>query len=917
MSAMSLISTSFGLLLQLAFRAGEDPAPAISRIEALPETIRIHVASVPGERVRIGELRPHEPLLPGARIVPVWEGAFTADTVSIARFKDARDRLFSRFVLLSKTGEAGVGPSHWVDDCAQIGSRAQPFAVPRSVKGLQCIVDVEDALRLGISHAAHNINLPALFAGGEGSDAERIDVDGIKLPVSSSELRRLDETFGRLTAAGIRNYAILLNYVPARTEAGNPWIHPATDLAHAPNHLGAFNLTTESGYLHYRAAIELLCERYSRPGAPYGALEGLIIGNEIQAHWWWHNLGLAEPSQVVADYQRACRVAALAAAKHHAGIQVFISMDHHWAQPMDPDPRKFIPGRPFLDAFAARARAEGDFPWCVAFHPYPENLFQPRFWDDRDATQSFDTPKITFKNLEVLAAYLAQPQFFRNDGKRRPIILSEQGFHGPDGRPTEDLQAAAYAFAWERVRRIPEIEAFIYHRHVDHPNEGGLQLGLWTAPPAAQGRAKRIREVFESAGTERWDATTSFAKEIVGARDWGEARRRGAFRSVSASSSTKGFEPSGAVDGRRFSATSGAAWRGEAGKAPWTLTLELPARQRVGSILQVLGDDLELFQNAPRKYIWQSSRDGVEWRDLAETRMDHERRLFRTHRLRDAGDLVAVRMVILESEGDAPVVREVEIYPEIDSKIEFPDWVVAVATDEKRNIGDASAFLRLARSLGGESTLSAQRVWLDSFDPAFVQAEPRPLCAFLTGNYADWCQRTREPWRGTQEISAKGNLPIWAACGGAQGLAILSEHGVDSEWDCPHCRDPKNPKTPIYGHIGHTASKPCGDYSACLREQGPTRIRQIGKDPVFDGLPDELTSMESHCGQIEWAPKEWRLIATAGEEAKTRVQCIRREDRPVYAAQFHMEMEGAPESSGKLMANFLKISREWRTSKKE
>ena len=69
----------------------------------------------------------------------------------------------------------------------------------------------------------------------------------------------------------------------------------------------------------------------------------------------------------------------------------------------------------------------------------------------------------------------------------------------------------------------------------------------------------------------------------------------------------------------------------------------------------------------------------------------------------------------------------------------------------------------------------AQHVWLDDFNPEFIAIEPQPTAAFLSGNLAEWCQRTREPWRGTQKILAQGALPIWASCGGAQGLAILSE----------------------------------------------------------------------------------------------------------------------------------------------
>jgi hypothetical protein len=133
---------------------------------------------------------------------------------------------------------------------------------------------------------------------------------------------------------------------------------------------------------------------------------------------------------------------------------------------------------------------------------------------------------------------------------------------------------------------------------------------------------------------------------------------------------------------------------------------------------------------------------------------------------------------------------------------------------------------------------------------------------------------------------------MWASCGGAQGLAILAEVGVDRPWDCPHCRDPLAPRTPIYTHIGHTGTRPCGDYSACIFERGPHRVRQLTSDPVFHGLPAEFSVMESHCGQIEWPPQGWQLIATAGEGTKTKTQCLRLKDQCIYAAQFHIEMDG-------------------------
>jgi hypothetical protein len=148
-------------------------------------------------------------------------------------------------------------------------------------------------------------------------------------------------------------------------------------------------------------------------------------------------------------------------------------------------------------------------------------------------------------------------------------------------------------------------------------------------------------------------------------------------------------------------------------------------------------------------------------------------------------------------------------------------------------------------------------------------------------------------------------IPIWASCGGAQALAIISEHGVEKPWDCPHCRDPKEPKTPIYGHIGHTGRTKCGDYSQCIFERGPHQVRKVTNDPAFSTLESVFAVMQSHCGQIVYTPDGWELIAEGGPGAKTRVQCIRRKKAPIYAAQFHIEMEGTPDSSRIVMSNFL------------
>jgi len=320
-----------------------------------------------------------------------------------------------------------------------------------------------------------------------------------------------------------------------------------------------------------------------------------------------------------------------------------------------------------------------------------------------------------------------------------------------------------------------------------------------------------------------------------------------------------------------------------------------------------------MLSGAPKHYCWQWSRDGRSWENLQSTVVRNERRLFRVHRLPEACRITHLRLAIDQCLGDAPSLREAEFYADPSARIDFGDWIIAVSTAvQNRSLpGFAAGFERLVRDCPGWENVPLQHIWLGDMDESFVAAEPYPLCALLSGNTLEWCQQAQGPWRGTQEVLKNRNLPIWAACGGAQALAILQETGVDKPWDCPRCRDPKNPKSPVYSHIGHTGPAKCGDYSRNVSERGQYSVRQVARDPVFQGLPEVFEVMESHVGQIAYVPKSWVRVATKGPGALTENQCLRVADRYIYAAQFHIDMPGTPENSRRIMGNFLRLAKSW------
>ena len=493
----------------------------ILRVAATPTSVRINVAGA-GQPAKLVELRPHEDYDATRDWPTLWEGRLMPQTLEIPRDHGQRDRLYSRFLLVDAVTRRPVGKPQWATDLSALPARDFAIPWPESIKGVTCPVDLDDLKALGVKYVDTNVVLAGVLDWRSKEPKAAWNVDGEPIGINLDYVRGLDAQIQRMTAMGINVTLIVLNSVPRQPEPGNPLIHPRTDLANAPNHLGAFNCTDERGFRHYRAAMEFLADRYSRPDRKFGLVSGYIIGNELQAHWQWHNIGRASLDELVADYARSLRIAWLACRRAHRDLRVYVSMEHHWASRVQ-QPDRSVRGDRLLEALNARIRAQGNVPWHVAFHPYPSNLRKPRFWNDPDAWLALDTPKITFRNIEVLPAVLRQERFLF-EGEPRRIILSEQGLHCPDGPDGEAVQAAAYAAAYHKLRHVPEIDAFMLHRHVDYRGEG-IRVGLWSCRqdgdhPCVPDRKRQMWEVFRAADTPQWEAAFAFAKPIVGIESW-------------------------------------------------------------------------------------------------------------------------------------------------------------------------------------------------------------------------------------------------------------------------------------------------------------------------------------------------------------------------------------------------------------
>jgi hypothetical protein len=515
----SFILVSLASLISCSFSYGQTDSSL--KIAVIEDRVRLTWEAQSGS-IEIRELPLHTNADLARETSTVWSGDGSSAAADVPRFDGARDRLFARFQIVGANRQP-IGAPQFVSDFSGLPVREHSLQRPKGKKGLACIVDDEDLSALGAEWAAQNIDIGGLVDWQNPNPELSFEFEGRRVGLGAGAVARLDRAMKSKADRGVAVVGILLNYVHHRTPRNSQMVHPRTDPATVPMGPAAFNTASAEGMFLYRAITRWIVDRYTDPAAPHGRLTGLVIGNELQSHWLWYHLGEAEEDYVLDEYFAAVRAADLCARSVPRDFRVYLSLEHHWTlRGHAEDALCEIAGVTILRGINERAKRSGDFPWNLAFHPYPENLFDPRFWKDATAPLRLDAPRVTFQNLEVLTGFLRQPEFLW-DGKPRHIALTEQGFHCRKDEKGEAMQAAAYAYAWKRINAIPEIESFIYHRHVDYPGEGGLNLGLRECEggnPNGMGRKRPIWDVFQKAGTPEEDSAFAFALPMVGRNDW-------------------------------------------------------------------------------------------------------------------------------------------------------------------------------------------------------------------------------------------------------------------------------------------------------------------------------------------------------------------------------------------------------------
>jgi len=95
---------------------------------------------------------------------------------------------------------------------------------------------------------------------------------------------------------------------------------------------------------------------------------------------------------------------------------------------------------------------------------------------------------------------------------------------------------------------------------------------------------------------------------------------------------------------------------------------------------------------------------------------------------------------------------------------------------------------------------------------------------------------------------------------------------------------------------------------AARAEFGRTRLFVENDGDLFNGLPREFDVWESHNDEVKTVPKGFQVLARSDT---CPVEAMRSLERPLYALQFHPEVENTDHGQD-IFRNFLKVVEEWK-----
>ncbi|MCI8332397.1 MAG: hypothetical protein HFE78_06195 [Clostridiales bacterium] len=404
---------------------------------------------------------------PVSELVAKKELSFTVDLA-----EDIARRKYSKYILAVSDGEgyAAISGSHYIDN-PEVLATERNFPASKTGKAGILNADTEVTGELGVSKSIVRAALNELVSDSV-DEGQKIDYAGKTYYVDKEKLITLDNQIRTLSEQGIEVYVQLVLTAPVEDMADAAKVLYASSESKDASFY-ALDTTSEQGTDLYCALVEFLADRYTRDDHAFGHAPGFIFGcsvNDGRGHYY---MGPTNATLFISSLSRAVRLTSWALRSVSPKIDFYVSFGNNF-QSAVLDPAQ-TPSEE-LD-FSAKQVMDGlvsvlpSVPFGFALSAGASDG-RADFWTDPLADNTFDTPFITMKNIELMAEYIAQPAMLCG-GFLRDVIISDFRVSAGDSTiSAQSAQAAALVCAYYKAYQIEEISALFYGAPFDTQDSG-------------------------------------------------------------------------------------------------------------------------------------------------------------------------------------------------------------------------------------------------------------------------------------------------------------------------------------------------------------------------------------------------------------------------------------------------------------
>ena len=467
------------------------------------------------KKLYLFEFEPHESTSDLSGMAPVKEFKVGSQVSFKIPFIDGNDnRMYSKFAVAEKLDSGTyklITGARYTENVEILAANTEPYPSGSTKKGL-AVQMFSDAQQLGVAHTVINVPINEYMHSANSDKSVSFHYNGQTFYLDKNLMAILDHKVKTYSEAGINVYLNILLSAPKDSSiSGFYYDNISPDATYY-----ALNTKNETSMKSFRAFMDYICARYTDPSHTHGFVPAIIVGFEVNSNSEWNNVGSADLSSYIYSYVTAFRVAYTAMRSHYSEGMAYISLGNNFNYVEDP--AVDFPAEDFLSAFNTAVKSSGDIEWGLSVNIYPTEAGGADYWNDAMAQNDFDTPFITMKNIGTLTDYMSKDALMYAS-EPRSIIIGEYGLPGnPSNNDSMMLQAAAYALSYYTVSKNEHIDALIYSRHIDNPEEY-YHYGLWTGDStgiSAASMKKPIYNVFSLIDTDESEAATSFVKQVIG-----------------------------------------------------------------------------------------------------------------------------------------------------------------------------------------------------------------------------------------------------------------------------------------------------------------------------------------------------------------------------------------------------------------